>query len=94
VDETLPEVVMPSCAVHKTLAGQKALVTGASSGIGRAVAIALGGAGADVVVNYRFVSHGRYVAFQMAEVAVPRMLFAEILRLIAELRSPPDPAPA
>jgi hypothetical protein len=48
VDETLPEVVMPSCAVHKTLAGQKALVTGASSGIGRAVAIALGGAGADV----------------------------------------------
>ena len=40
------------------------------------------------------VIHGRYVAFQMAEVAVPRMLFAEILRLIAELRPPPDPAPA
>jgi glucose 1-dehydrogenase len=34
------------------LAGQKALVTGANSGIGQAVAIALGEAGADVVVNY------------------------------------------
>jgi glucose 1-dehydrogenase len=34
------------------LKGQKALVTGANSGIGKAVAIALGEAGADVVVNY------------------------------------------
>jgi glucose 1-dehydrogenase len=37
---------------HKPLAGQKALVTGANSGIGEAVAIALGQAGADVMVNY------------------------------------------
>src|SRR5919202_1704471 len=37
----------------RPLQGQKAIVTGANSGIGRAVAIALGGAGADVVVNYR-----------------------------------------
>ncbi|MEV6166196.1 SDR family oxidoreductase [Streptomyces sp. NPDC052052] len=34
------------------LKGQKALVTGASSGIGRATAIGLGRMGADVVVNY------------------------------------------
>lgn len=35
------------------LAGQTALVTGGSRGIGRAIAVALGGAGAHVVVNYR-----------------------------------------
>jgi glucose 1-dehydrogenase len=34
------------------LVGQKALVTGANSGIGRGVAIAMGQAGADVIVNY------------------------------------------
>jgi glucose 1-dehydrogenase len=39
-------------ADNKVLAGQKALVTGANSGIGEAVAIALGQAGADVLVNY------------------------------------------
>jgi glucose 1-dehydrogenase len=36
----------------RRLAGQKALVTGANSGIGRAIAVALGSAGAEVVVNY------------------------------------------
>jgi glucose 1-dehydrogenase len=48
----LPQAVLPSCAPQKWLLGQKALVTGASSGIGRAIALALGEAGADVVVNY------------------------------------------
>jgi glucose 1-dehydrogenase len=48
----LPNPVMPRCPVQKLLAGQKALVTGASSGIGRAIALALGEAGADVVINY------------------------------------------
>jgi glucose 1-dehydrogenase len=52
IQETFPEPVMPACSVLKLLRGQKALVTGASSGIGRSVAIALGHAGADVVVNY------------------------------------------
>src|SRR6516225_10261151 len=48
----LPQPVTPDCRVPKILKGQKALVTGANSGIGEAVAIALGEAGADVVVNY------------------------------------------
>jgi Transposase DDE domain group 1 len=47
-----------------------------------------------IKIGAKVVSHGRYVAFQMAEVAIPRNLFADILRLIAELRPPPDPAPA
>ncbi|MFM2169770.1 MAG: hypothetical protein RIS79_4141 [Verrucomicrobiota bacterium] len=47
-----PEPPPPSCPVLKLLQGQTALVTGASSGIGRAIAIALGHAGANVVVNF------------------------------------------
>jgi glucose 1-dehydrogenase len=51
-DPALPDVVLPACAIEKKLTGQKALVTGASSGIGKGIAIGLGHAGADVVVNY------------------------------------------
>jgi hypothetical protein len=45
-----------------------------------------------IKIGAKVVSHGRYVTFQLAEVAVPRRLFAEILSLIARLRAPPAPA--
>ncbi|MDX1919736.1 MAG: SDR family oxidoreductase [Candidatus Caenarcaniphilales bacterium] len=51
-EHNLPPAVQPQCPINKTLKVQKALVTGASSGIGQAIAISLGQAGADVLVNY------------------------------------------
>jgi Transposase DDE domain group 1 len=42
-------------------------------------------------IGARIVRHGRYVVFQLAEVAVPRALFAEILRRIDRLRPSPPP---
>jgi hypothetical protein len=45
-----------------------------------------------IKIGAKVVSHGRYVVFQMAEVAVPRQMFQEILSLIARLRAPPAPA--
>ncbi|GIK20399.1 MAG: SDR family oxidoreductase [Leptolyngbya sp. PLA2] len=50
--EQLPSVVMPHCDARPVLRGQKALVTGASSGIGRAIAVAMCAAGADVMLNF------------------------------------------
>ena len=45
-----------------------------------------------IKIGAKVVSHGRYVTFQMAEVAVPRQMFADILSLITRLRAPPAPA--
>ncbi|MFC9926449.1 SDR family oxidoreductase [Streptomyces sp. NPDC127190] len=60
VTQGAPQGVIPA----QLLKGQKALVTGANSGIGKATAIGLGRAGADVVVNY---VAGREEAEQVVE---------------------------
>jgi hypothetical protein len=45
-----------------------------------------------IKIGAKVVSLGRYVTFQLAEVAVPQHMFADILSLIARLRAPPAPA--
>jgi DDE family transposase len=45
-----------------------------------------------IKIGAKVVSHSRYVTFQMAKVAVPRQMFADILALIAWLRASPTPA--
>jgi hypothetical protein len=47
-----------------------------------------------IKIGARIVRHGRYVVFQLAELAVPRALFAQILRRIDRLRPRPPPLPA
>ena len=42
-----------------------------------------------VKIGARIVCHGRYLVFQLAEVAVPRAVFAAILSRIDRLRGPP-----
>jgi len=51
-DKDFPAPCMPNPEHNQILKGQKALVTGASSGIGKAIALALGQAGASVLINY------------------------------------------
>ena len=48
----LPQPVIPAVQALTLLKGQTALVTGANSGIGLAIAISLARAGANVIVNY------------------------------------------
>jgi hypothetical protein len=45
-----------------------------------------------IKIGTKVVSHGRYVTFQLAEVAVSRQMFADILSLIARLCASPAPA--
>jgi hypothetical protein len=45
-----------------------------------------------IKIGAKVVHHSRYITFQLAEVALSRQMFAEILSLIARLRAPSAPA--
>lgn len=91
----LPDASLPLCEPIRVLAGQTALVTGANSGIGHKIALALAEAGADVVVNYHtdadaaaavvreIESHGRRGFAQRCDVSKEsevRDMFARVQR--------------
>ncbi len=44
-----------------------------------------------IKIGAKVVRHGRYITFHLAEVAISRVLFAEILRQIDGLRRAPLP---
>lgn len=92
----LPRPIMPEHPIPEVLTGQAAIVTGANSGIGRSIALALGKAGADVVVNYvtrpeeaekvaaEIRSHGRRAIIAMADVSQEDQVQAMFRAAIAE----------
>jgi hypothetical protein len=47
-----------------------------------------------IKIGAKVVHHAKYVTFQLAEVAVPRRLFAAILERIQRLRAVPCMAPS
>src|ERR1700750_1622056 len=62
-----PPNEMPPAPIHRVLEGQKALVTGASKGLGQAMAIGFARAGADVLVNYSTDREGALETIKIIE---------------------------
>jgi glucose 1-dehydrogenase len=67
---------MPPAPIHRVLVGQKALVTGASKGLGQSMAISLAQAGADVLVNYNSDEEGaRWTAQEIEKLGRKAVIF-------------------
>lgn len=76
-----------------SLSGKAALVTGAGSGIGRAIALALAGKGAAVLVNDVYLDRAQKVAGEVAEKGVKSLALradvshpAEVTAMVREAR--------
>ena len=84
----------PERVIHPVLKGQKALVTGASKGLGAGIAACLAEAGCDVLVNYskdlkgveetasKVTSFGRIAHIQQADVSKE----AEVMAMFDTMR--------
>ncbi len=68
-DPTSLPIHLPQVPAPRLLAGQKAIVTGASSGIGRGIAVAMAAAGADVLINYNSSQKGAEETLAAVEAA-------------------------
>jgi glucose 1-dehydrogenase len=87
----------PRRTIHEVLKGQKALVTGASKGLGAGIAVALAQAGADILVNYcgdaegaertaaEVRAAGRRVVVHQADVSREDEVKAMFVRMAEEL---------
>ena len=70
----VPPNEMPPRSIRPVLVGQKALITGASKGIGQGIAVALARGGADVLVNYFSDREGAEATAEMVREADRRAL--------------------
>jgi glucose 1-dehydrogenase len=71
-----PPNEMPNAPIHRVLVGQKALVSGASKGLGQDIAISLAKAGADVLVNYNSDEEGaRHTVEEIEKLGRKAILF-------------------
>jgi NAD(P)-dependent dehydrogenase (short-subunit alcohol dehydrogenase family) len=73
-------------AAAKNLDTQKALVTGSTSGIGRAIALTLGREGAEVVVQGRDAARGEEVVDELRAAGGKARFIAADLEKVAEVR--------
>jgi glucose 1-dehydrogenase len=69
-----PPNEMPPAQIHPVLAGQSALITGASKGLGGAIAVGFAKAGANVLINYHSDEAGALEVAREVEAAGRRAL--------------------